>query len=127
MTKTKHMEVQIVLNGVKGTFIVDTGASNTCVGMQHIDKFNMITEKSEVKAAGAGATGMETLLSKSNVLELGKCKLKKVDLVLFGLDHVNAALTQHGVKPVDGILGADILERYAAIVDYKKMQLYLKK
>ena len=34
-TSTDHFEVDAILNGEPGRFIVDTGASNTCVALEH--------------------------------------------------------------------------------------------
>ena len=47
--------------------------------------------------------------------------------MLFDLIHVNTALTQHGVKEVHGIIGADVLDKGKAVIDYDKLVLYLKK
>ena len=124
---TNHLEVEATLNGVKGKFILDTGASNSCVGTDLIDHFKLSAEESETKAAGAGATDMETQLSENNEMTLGKWKTKKLDLVLFDLQHVNSALEQQKADKVHGIIGADILERGKAIIDYDKKLLYLKK
>jgi len=60
---TNHLELKAKINGVKGRFILDTGASNSCVGLKSIEHFNLETEESDTKAAGAGATDMETLIS----------------------------------------------------------------
>jgi len=124
---TNHLELKATINGIKGRFILDTGASNSCVGLDLIDYFNLDTEESETKAAGAGATDMETLLSQSNYLKIGDWKTKKCNLVLFDLSHVNTALTQHNAKEVHGIIGADILQKSKAFIDYNKNVLYLKK
>ena len=125
-TKTNHFELKATINGVKGRFILDTGASNSCIGFDSIDNFNLKVEASDVKAAGAGATEMETQISKKNKVKIGKWKQKKVSLVLFNLVHVNTALVNHKSKPVDGIIGADILKKGDAVIDYKKKYLYLK-
>ena len=124
---TNHLELKAIINGVKGSFILDTGASNSCVGLDLIDYFNLDAEESETKAAGAGATDMETKQSKNNVLKIGDWKTKKCHLVLFNLLHVNTALTQHNAKEVHGIIGADILQKGKAFIDYNKNVLYLKK
>ena len=42
------------------------------------------------------------------------------------MTHVNTALIAHSAKPVDGIIGADILKKSKAIIDYEKKYLYLK-
>tara|TARA_R110002050_G_scaffold57866_5_gene130181 strand:+ start:10062 stop:10505 length:444 start_codon:yes stop_codon:yes gene_type:complete len=126
LTKTNHFEMKVILNGVKGRFILDTGASSSCVGFEAIDTFNLKVKDSEIKAAGAGATDMETKMSKKNKVRIGKWKNDKVVLVLFNLTHVNTALISHSSKPVDGIIGADILKKGKAIIDYEKKYLYLK-
>jgi predicted aspartyl protease len=125
-TKTNHFELKANINSTKGRFILDTGASNSCIGFDSVDNFNLEVEASDVKAAGAGATEMETQISKKNKIKIGKWKQKKVSLVLFNLVHVNTALVNHKSKPVDGIIGADILKKADAVIDYKKKYLYLK-
>ncbi|RCS28429.1 acid protease [Polaribacter sp. WD7] len=125
--KTNHLELKAKINGVKGNFILDTGASNSCVGLDHIDYFKLDAKESETKAAGAGATDMETKQSENNLLKIGDWKTNKFHLVLFNLSHVNTALTQHNAKEVHGIIGADILQKGKALIDYSKNVLYLKK
>jgi len=125
--KTNHLQLNAKINGVKGKFILDTGASNSCVGLDLIDHFNLISEESEIKAAGAGATDMETQKSVNNTLKIDKWKSNKINLVLFDMTHVNTALTQHDAEKVDGIIGADVLELGKAFIDYDKKVLYLKK
>ena len=126
MTETNHFEVLAKINGIQGRFILDTGASNTCVGMDKIEFFNLKSKESEIKAAGAGAIEMKTLVSTKNNLAIGKWKRKKKKIVLFDLVHVNQALTNHNAMPVDGIIGADILKKGKAIIDYNTNCLYLK-
>ena len=126
LTKTNHFEIKATINGVKGLFILDTGASSSCVGFEAIETFKLNAKDSDVKAAGAGATDMLTQLSKKNKVKIGKWKREKVALILFNLTHVNSALTAHNAKPVDGIIGADILKTSKAIIDYDKKYLYLK-
>ncbi len=126
LTATNHFEVVAKINGITGRFIVDTGASNTCVGFDRIDHFNLTSKASKIKAAGAGATNMETLISTKNKLEIGGWKKKKLKIVLFDLVHVNEALTTHKALPVEGIIGADVLKKARAIIDYEKNYLYLR-
>ena len=126
LTKTNHFKITAKINGVKGKFIVDTGASNTCIDTTLVEHFKLISENSDTKAAGAGATGMETQLAKNNSVKIGSWKSKNNSVVVFDLSHVNDALTTHGSKPVHGIIGADILKKGAAVIDYKDNLLFLK-
>ena len=128
LTKTNHFEIKATINGVKGLFILDTGASNSCVGFEAAQKFELKKVKdSKILAAGAGATNMATQVSKNNTIKLGRLKIYKSALVLFDLSHVNTALINHNAQPVDGIIGADILKKVKGIIDYEKKYLYLKK
>ncbi|WP_417888622.1 retropepsin-like aspartic protease [Xanthomarina gelatinilytica] len=126
LTKTNHFEIKATINGVKGLFILDTGASSSCVGFEAVETFKLKAKDSEIKAAGAGATDMITQISQKNNLKIGRWKKDKVALVLFNLTHVNTALTTHNSQPVDGIIGADILKKGKGIIDYEKKYLYLK-
>jgi predicted aspartyl protease len=126
LTKTNHFEIKATINGVKGRFILDTGASSSCVGFEAIERFNLKVVDSEIKAVGAGASNMTTQLSKSNTIKIGSWKKQRVALVLFSLSHVNEGLVNHNANAVDGIIGADILKKGKGIIDYDKKNLYLK-
>ncbi len=125
-TKTNHLELVAKINNIEGNFILDTGASSTCVGMESVKHFKLLAEDSDIKAAGAGATDMLTQIAQKNQIEIKGWKKKKVDLVLFDLRHVNEALINHDAEKVHGIIGADLLKRGKAIIDYKNKSLYLK-
>lgn len=125
--KTGHYQFEAVINDEVGIFILDTGASSSCICLDYATRFHLTTEETDIKASGAGATEMETMVAKNNRLRLGTIHLKKFDFVLFSMIHVNDALTQAGEKRVQGILGADILKRLHAVIDYGRNCVYLKK
>ena len=124
-TITNHFEIKAKINGVKGKFILDTGASNSCVGFDDMEDFKLNSEDSSHKASGAGTTEIETLIAKKNKIQIGTFQLKKVPLIIIDLSHINTALTKHDAHPVQGIIGADILHKGKAIIDYDKKYLYL--
>jgi hypothetical protein len=123
---TNHYKIKMKLNGVVGDFIVDTGASNTCIGLEGIQKFLLKSEVSNVKAAGAGATEMETYKATDVPVKIGWWKTT-MDIVIIDLSHVNIALKNHLAEEIDGILGADLMQKGDAVIDYAKSRLYLKK
>jgi hypothetical protein len=47
--------------------------------------------------------------------------------VAMNLSHVNYAYAQIGQKPIEGVLGSDLLKKYKAVIDYPKRKLYLSK
>jgi predicted aspartyl protease len=126
VSKTQHLLIKANINGVTGNFILDTGASNSCVGFESIELFNLKARKSKTKAAGAGATDMFTQIAKNNSLKIGRWKTDDFNLIIFDLSHVNSALTHYKAKPVNGIIGADVLLEGKAIIDYSNQCFYLK-
>ena len=123
--ETKHYLVEAKLNGVKGKFILDTGASNSCICTSLEDKFKVISKESKEKASSANSEMTHTMISKSNMIQIDKWE-DKINLISFDMNHINNALSQKKVPPIDGIIGADILKKSKAILDYKSNKLYLK-
>ena len=126
-TITNHFELLASINGIKGRFILDTGASNSCIDFTDSDFFNLQVKDSKTLASGAGATDMLTKQSLSNHIKINQWKYANFNLVLFDLSHVNNALEQHNASTVQGIIGADILQKGKAIIDYSNNKLYLKR
>jgi len=125
-TDTNHYQIKSKINHINGLFILDTGASSTCVDLNLFEKFNLIFEESEIKASSATDLMSETKISKKNNLQIGKWNNNNCSVILFKMDHINNALSEREIQNVDGIIGADILKKGKAIIDYEKNRLYLK-
>ena len=122
---TKHYLIEAKVNGIDGTFILDTGASNSCICTSLEDKFKVISKESKDKASSANSEMTNTKISKSNIIQIGKWE-DKINLISFDMNHINNALSQKKVSPIDGILGADILKKSNSILDYKSNKLFMK-
>ncbi|MDT0555306.1 aspartyl protease family protein [Patiriisocius hiemis] len=122
---TGHYKFIAKVNGVNGEFILDTGASTSCIGLDYMLHFNLASQASDIKAAGAGATGMETQSTENNSFKIPLIKSLKMDFILFDLSHVNLALEQVEEAPVHGIIGADFLKKYRAVIDYGRNCFYI--
>ena len=123
--KTKHYLIEAKVNSVNGKFILDTGASNSCICTSLEDKFKVISKESKEKASSATSQMTYTKISKSNAIHIGKWE-DKINLITFDMSHINNALSEKKIDPIDGIIGADILKKSKAILDYKSNKLYLK-
>lgn len=124
---TGHYQFEAIINKKSGLFILDTGASSSCICLDFATYFHLTPEETEIKAAGAGATEMETKVARRNEIQLGSITIRQFDFVLFNMIHVNNALAQAGEKRVHGILGADILKKLHAVIDYGRNCVYFKK
>ncbi len=123
---TNHYVVIATLNGTLGRFILDTGASTTCVSTELATHFHLNPKPSEEKASSASANELDTEVAHHNELVIGSWSSKRRSVVLFDMQAVNHALQKLDIEAVDGIIGADILQSVNAIIDYKNDWLYLK-
>lgn len=121
-----HIYMEGTLNGVKGKFILDSGAGATVIDEKVKDKFKLKMDKGDAtRAAGAGSSSISAKMVPGNELVLGNYKKDKFTLAVMNLDNVNDALKSVGISPFDGVVGADILSMGKAVIDYPNMTLYL--
>ena len=66
-----------------------------------------------------------TLVSKNNSVNIGGWACKRFPLALIDFSNINDVFESIETSPVDGIIGADILKKGSAIIDYEKKYLYL--
>ena len=123
--KTKHYLLEAKINGTLGKFILDTGASNSCICNSLENIFNIISKETIEKASSATSEIINTKVSRNNTIQIGKWK-NKINLISFNMNHINQALEEKKIDLIDGIFGADILKNSKAILDYKSDKLYLK-
>lgn len=123
---SNHFKIKARINGISGVFILDTGASNSCLGLHCVQDFGLTPERSEIKASGAGITGIETYLAKAKQVTIQQWKVSNLEFVVFDLQHVNEALIGAEIEPVAGIIGADVLKKARAIIDYGRNCVYFK-
>ena len=123
--KTKHYLIEAKVNSINGRFILDTGASNSCICTSLEDKFKVISEYSKEKASSANSEMTHTNISKRNIIQIGKWN-SNASLITFDMSHINSALNQKKIDPIDGIIGADVLKKSKSILDYKSNKLFMK-
>ncbi|MBK79194.1 MAG: acid protease [Flavobacteriaceae bacterium] len=124
--KTQHLICFGSINNVKATFLIDTGASNSCISLENIDVYDLKTEGEKFEASGASDKKMEAILSKECKFKLGRFSMKKQKFVLLDLNHINSLLESQNVKKINGIIGAEFLKATKAIIDYNNLDLFLK-
>jgi hypothetical protein len=123
--ETKHYLIEAKVNGVSGSFILDTGASSSCICASLENNFKIISKQTIEKASSATSKISNTKISKNNTIQIGKWE-NKTNFITFDMSHINHALNEKKIDSVSGIIGADILKKSKAILDYKANKLYLK-
>tara|TARA_B100000989_G_scaffold204708_1_gene154967 strand:- start:235 stop:639 length:405 start_codon:yes stop_codon:yes gene_type:complete len=123
--KTKHILCKVWVNGKKAKFLIDTGASNSCIHSDLQDYFELQKYGEPFQASGASEGKMEAVMTLNCNIKLGRNYKGKQAFVLLDLSHVNGTLRTHGVEEIDGVIGADFLKENKAIIDYGQSKLFL--
>ena len=125
-TGVGHFEVAGSLNDHLIRVLIDTGAASTIASLSRVREFGLQIEPLERCGAGAGGVNLQVFRVEGAELRLGDVVPKLATLLAMDLTHVNLALAQKGVDPVDVILGVDVFEAHEAVIDYGSASLFLR-
>lgn len=120
--------MKVHINRKTANLVIDTGASKTVLDKSLILKF-VRDGKFEVHdklSSGLGTNTMESQTTMIKKIKIGDLVINDYKAVLLDLSHVNESYKQIGLKPIDGVLGSDILLKYNAVIDYEKRIVKLK-
>ena len=123
LLKTNHITCKILINGVEGSFLIDSGASNSCVDVASDERFKLEKYKKSYSASGAGNGKFDVLKSKKAQISYLGINIVKLNFLLIDMGSINKALNESDSISVDGILGADFLIEKNALISYKTMTL----
>lgn len=101
-------------------FVVDTGASRTCVSQRLATDLGLATTESARGVGGGG--GISVAPATLDSLSVGNATVRDhaVGVVTF-LD----ALARHVGEPLDGVIGYNFLNQYRTTIDYPRQTLSL--
>ncbi len=128
MTPVGHLETEVSIDGIKTKFLIDTGASNTVIDIDFA-KSNLFefTEMGE-QGGGVGTSQMAIFHKKVKLFTINDFEIPSFVLYATDFTHVKETLAKKGItEPSTGVIGADILIKYKAKINYKKKMLYLRK
>lgn len=127
--KTYHLFVNITISGIKCRLLLDTGASKTVFDSLRVLRFvsEEQVEANESKSVGLGVSEMETHVAVLRKIAFGKLFIKKMEVAVLPIGHVNNTYEQIELPEIDGVLGSDFFMKYKAVIDYDKMIMTLRK
>ncbi len=124
-----HLFIDAMLNSIPVNILIDTGASKTIFDLTRIKK---IIKKRELTMGEINklSTGLGTNTMQSHTVIIGEfsiaeLKLKNYSAILLDMAHVNKSYKLMKLKPIDGVLGSDLLMKHKAVIDYKNLILKL--
>lgn len=124
--KSNHILVKCEINNIKGDFIIDTGASNSCIDYKKSEKFNINFEISNESATSATNKIKKLFVSKKNKIKIDDWLVEDFDLILFDMKQVIDTIVSQCNVEIDGIIGSDILKKGKAVINYKLNKIQLE-
>lgn len=124
-SKSGHLVTKATVNGHEGRFIIDTGASASCINQEMYKEFQLETEFLD-RTIGTASGSLRPRISHNNTLELGDWSDEDSTFLSMDMNHINNALKAERMRSIQGLLGADFLISAQAVIDYKGKKIYLK-
>ncbi len=121
-----HFHAPASLNGRPVSILLDTGASCTLVSLAVARDLELDLSLSDDTGGGAGSASMELYVVEGVTLELAGLQVRPRAVAAMDLSHANQALVEKGAAPIEAILGLDVFEEHAAIIDYGSQSLFLR-
>lgn len=122
-----HLMTEVSLNGHAARVLLDTGASRTAFDKSRIGHFFLEEEPefmdNEKPSTGLGSGDMQSMAVYIGEMAIGELKIRNYPAVVLDMGHVNNSYQSLGFKPIDGVLGSDILMKYGAVIDYGKARM----
>lgn len=113
--------VEVLLNGKKAWFIIDTGASFTLLNTEEAGNFGFFVrehplhQKTEVSGLGGKLILHETF---SCMIDLGQLEIKHFSWKSGNINQISSRILKNEKIRLAGILGSDLLSRYGINVNY---------
>lgn len=124
--KSGHLVTDCQVNGVSAKFIIDTGASNSCIDSNSVEAFNIRIENYDEEASSATETIKNMQISTNNSIDIVGFSIENFKLFVFDMNHINKTLREHETIKIHGIIGNDILSKYEALINFAERKIYLK-
>lgn len=123
-----HLIVKSRINGKSARLLVDTGASRTVFDINKKEKFIKKQElvKNKSLSTGIGTNKMVSHSSVINKFSIDQLIIFEYEGVFIDLSIVNSSYQQINIKPIDGVLGSDLLKQFNAIINFEKQTLTFK-
>jgi len=121
-----HFHASATVAGRAVLALLDTGGSSTVLSLAIAREFGLPLAATELRGGGAGAASMELFVVEQAELQLGDVVPRLDRLVAMDLTHVNQALAESGERPIELVIGVDVLTAHRAVIDYGSSSLFLQ-
>ncbi len=126
-TQFGHLEVAASINNISTLLLVDTGAASTVIDIAFAHEHGLPLTDTTITGGGVGTSDLVIHQLDNIHIDLGGFTLENTTIYAADLQHVKQSLSDKGETAIpSGVIGADILSRHHAIIDYQNLKLYLQ-
>jgi predicted aspartyl protease len=110
----KHLIVDVEVNRVSASLMVDTGTPTTNIARDRLKKFGLVEQKTSHRVTSPLGSAFNKFvgIAKLNTLAMGNCVIQNVPVVIDAIPYV------------DGVFGFDDMHRIGAVLDCAEPALY---
>jgi predicted aspartyl protease len=121
----KQFEVEAELNGEILLLILDTGASHTLFSRDRLEDLGLDLERTRIEFSGIGKK-QRLYSTEIRNLKIGSASTGPISIFAADLSHFQEMLRNTGSRAADGLIGADFLSRWSAVIEVKHSKLFLR-
>lgn len=120
-----HLFLEGLIEDKPVRLLIDTGASKTVLDQQFIKNElpDLLVEASDDLTGGLGASELKSSYAQIQKLHLNDFQISDVRVAVLDLNHVNQSYNRIKQPPIQGIVGSDLLKKFAAVIDYGKAHI----
>jgi predicted aspartyl protease len=110
----KHLIVDVEVNRVSASLMVDTGTPTTNIARGRLEKFGLVEQKTSLRVTSPlrSASNKFFGIAKLNMLAMGNCVIQDLPVLIDAIPYV------------DGVFGSDDMHRIGAVLDCAAPALY---
>jgi Aspartyl protease len=127
-----YLSARVRVNGKWLNLILDTGSPKTCLDQERTNHLGLTWRSITKLGRTEGKEGREAKIGNApssvaaiNSFELGPTHLDVKRVYDHDVTNANRILAHWGDLPIDGLIGADMLEHTHAIIDYDNFNLFV--
>lgn len=124
ITETNHLIIRLSLDQQTCNFLVDTGASASCISSHLVAELNLNTSSFDHLVSSANATIDDTELTDSIQLYHNEWSFK-AQFISMDMHVINESFETLNIEKVEGIIGTDLLIDYKTVIDFRTNELLL--
>jgi clan AA aspartic protease (TIGR02281 family) len=122
---TGHHLVDVRLNGRESRFVLDTGANASVVDASAAEALGLPSGRAVPGAAIGLGGALKARQVRIESLEVGSVAVRQRRIMVSDLSQFVEVLGRMSSRPVQGIIGQDVMKEHRAVIDVARPVLYL--